>query len=78
MNTTRPTPAEIEDLKRRASEEAAKVTRDVENRARQIAGAVHETLRDALGSDPAELATGLRAALDLTNSVPPVALAANQ
>ncbi|MEW6643647.1 MAG: methyl-accepting chemotaxis protein [Pseudomonadota bacterium] len=46
----------IEDLKRRAAEVAADVTRQVENRARQIAGAVHETVRDALGTDPAQLA----------------------
>jgi hypothetical protein len=46
----------IEDLKRRAAEAAADVTRQVENRARQIAGAVHETVRDALGTDPVVLA----------------------
>jgi hypothetical protein len=46
----------IEDLKRRAAEAAADVTRQVENRARQIAGAVHETVRDALGTDPVLLA----------------------
>ncbi|MCA1438037.1 methyl-accepting chemotaxis protein [Bradyrhizobium sp. BRP20] len=46
----------IEDLKRRAAEEAERVTREVENRARQISGAVQETLRDALGTDPVKLA----------------------
>jgi hypothetical protein len=46
----------IEDLKRRAAEVAADVTRQVENRARQIAGAVHETVREALGTDPVQLA----------------------
>jgi|GEM_PF-6009048 len=46
----------IEDIKRRAAEAAAEVTREVEGRARQLAGSIQETLRDAVGSDPAELA----------------------
>jgi hypothetical protein len=45
-----------EEMKRRVSEKAAEITRLAENRARQLAGSMQETLRDALGTDPADLA----------------------
>ncbi|MBY3235273.1 hypothetical protein HFO17_12070 [Rhizobium laguerreae] len=48
--------ASIDDIKRRASEKAAELARAVEGRARQITGALQETLRDALGADPIEFA----------------------
>lgn len=46
----------LEELKRAAAEKAAEITRAVEGRARQIAGGVQETVRDALGTDPVLLA----------------------
>lgn len=45
-----------EDLKRQAAQKAAEITRDAENRARQLAGSMQESLRDTLGTDPVELA----------------------
>lgn len=48
--------ATLDNLKQRASEEVAKITREAEGRARQIVGSAQETLRDALGTDPVKLA----------------------
>lgn len=48
--------ARANEIRRNAEAEVARLTQDVERRAREFAGSVQESVRDALGTDPVNLA----------------------
>lgn len=48
--------AQLDAIKRQVSAEAERIGREVENRARQLSGALQESIRDQIGVDPVLLA----------------------